>query len=238
MKPIRVDSTQCHLWTDALHLRQLAREARNKWDRGTYVRMTVTTVWTALEVAVQDALGATNIGYRFKENLDRAISDAGLPALDWSQGLWQRVRSLQELRKSFVHRFMVVADLFPEATVADDAISLVRDAIEAIFEQSGKQPPSWTALSESPGWQGAPRFGTAVASVARDGASHDDPNTTRISIVINGQEYETTVLPLDQDPTEQIDHVLTSLRVPISAIRVHRAGVLLYHYAVNMRGNA
>ena len=89
--PTIVDSTQCHLWTDALHARQLAREALNKWDRGTYVRMCVTTSWTALEVACQDALSCTDISYRFKENLDRAIAAASLPSLDWSTGTWDVV---------------------------------------------------------------------------------------------------------------------------------------------------
>ena len=37
LRGLTVDSSQCHLWTDALHIRQLAREAPDKWDRGTYV---------------------------------------------------------------------------------------------------------------------------------------------------------------------------------------------------------
>jgi hypothetical protein len=237
MKPILVDSTQCHLWTDALHLRQLAREARNKWDRGTYVRMAVTTVWTALEVAAQDALGVPGIGYRFKEDLDRAINDAGHPQLDWSQGLWQQVKSLQELRKSFVHRYLAVQDLFPDSIISDNAISVARDAINDLYTKCGMQPPSWTGLSESPGWSVASNFGMAAVCVARGGAQLDDPNTTRISVIVDGHEHETTVMPLDQDPAEQIAHILGSVKIPISAIRVHRAGVLVHHYVVNMRGS-
>lgn len=96
MNPVLVDSTQCHLWTDALHVRQLARDTPNRWDRGTYVRLCVVLAWTALEIACQEALNTPEIGFRFKDNLDRAVADKGLPPLDWSKGIWQDVRRIQD----------------------------------------------------------------------------------------------------------------------------------------------
>lgn len=65
-----VESPHYHLWTDALHARSLARQAHNKWDRGTYVRWCVNTSWTALEVACQDSTEDPNISYSFRKNLD------------------------------------------------------------------------------------------------------------------------------------------------------------------------
>jgi hypothetical protein len=79
--PKIVTSPHYHLWTDALHGRALARDAHNKWDRGTYVQWTVTTSWTVLEIACQDALGEPNISYSFRRNLDASIKAQGIPAL-------------------------------------------------------------------------------------------------------------------------------------------------------------
>lgn len=238
MKPIVVDSTQCHLWTDALHIRQLAREARNKWDRGTYVRMAIATAWIALEVAAQEALGALDIGYRFKENLDRAVAAAGLPSLDWSHGIWQDVRALQERRKSYVHRYLSLTDLFPETEVAEQAIAVVRDAIVALCSHTGQPVPPWLRLEEAQGWHGLSTVGVATITVGYHGAKLEDPNTVRISIVSNGEERPTTVLPLDHNPQEHIEYLLKHVKVPISAIRVYRAGELVQHLVVNMRGNS
>ena len=233
-----VDSTQCHLWTDALHMRQLAREALNKWDRGTYVRMCVSISWTALEVACQDALTCTDIGYRFKENLDRAIAASALPSIDWSTGTWQKVRLLQELRKSYVHRFATLNDMFPLAVVAEDAIETVREAIENIFAHVGRAAPTWTSFDKARGWQTRSSFGAAVLTTGHAGVKMDDPLAVRVFIVIDGVEKLTTVLPAGYDPSQEVDHILQNAISPISGIRVYENGELKQDLIVNMRGNA
>lgn len=238
MRPTVVDSTQCHLWTDALHTRQLAREALNKWDRGTYVRMTVTTAWVALETSCQDALNTLDIGYRFKENLDRALATAGLSPIDWSQGVWQRVRTLQELRKTYVHRSLALNDMFPDATVANDAVTTVRDAVGDIYNRTNKPKPSWLNFDESRGWEARSNFGAANLTVGRNGAKIEDPDTVTIYMVVDGTEKLTTVLPAKTDPTAEIEQLLKSVRVPISGIRVYESGALLQDLVVNMRGNS
>ena len=236
--PTIVDSTECHLWTDALHSRQLAREAMNKWDRGTYVRMCVTTSWTAIEVACQEALACANIGYRFKENLDRAVASASLPPIDWSTGIWQKVRLLQELRKSHIHRFASLSDMFPLASIADDAIETARMAIERIFAHVGQPPPTWTGLDEARGWQVRSSFGTAVLTTGHAGVQIADPLTVRIVMVIDGEEKLTTVLPAGYDPSSEVAQLFQSASVPINGIRVYEDGELKQDLVVNMRGNA
>jgi len=67
-----VESNHYHIWTDAIHARELAKQTNNKWDRGTYVRWTLLTSWIALEMACQDALSDKNISYKFKENLEKS----------------------------------------------------------------------------------------------------------------------------------------------------------------------
>lgn len=238
MKPIIVDSTQCHLWTDALHTRQLAHEALNKWDRGTYVRMAVTTVWIALETSCQDALVTPDISYRFKENLDRALAAKALAPIDWSGGVWHRVRDLQERRKTYVHRFLSLSDMFPDASVADEAIRAARDAIADIYARAGVTAPAWVSLDEARGWHGRSNIGHATITVGRGGARIDDPTTVKIYLVVDGGERLTTVLPAGSDPTQEVTQLLDSVRVPISAIRVYENGQLKQDLVVNMRGNA
>lgn len=236
--PTIVDSTKCHLWTDALHARQLAREAPNKWDRGTYVRMCVTTCWTAIEVACQEALSCVDIGYRFKENLDRAIASASLSPIDWSTGIWQRVRILQELRKSYIHKFANLSDMFPSASVAEDAIETARKAIEEIFVYVGQPAPAWTGLDEARGWQAQSSFGHFFLTVCHPGVQMDDPLTVKVFIVIEGEEKLTSVLPAGYDPSQEVNQLLQNVRIPINGIRVYENGALKQDLVVNMRGNA
>lgn len=204
MRPVVVSSSQCHLWTDALHSRQLSREARNKWDRGTYVRACVSTAWIALETSCQDALLTDDIGYRFKENLESALSAKNLPAIDWSAGLWQKVRLLQERRKSYVHRFLALNDMFPDAGVANEAISTVRAAIVDIYNRTGQAEPGWVHIDQSRGWDTTPTISTPTISQAHFGSSFNDPNTTRVYIVIDGEEKLTSVFPRGHDATETV----------------------------------
>jgi len=49
------------------------------------VRWAIQTAWTAFENVCMDALATTNLGMRFKENFDSAVSAQGLPAVDWAR---------------------------------------------------------------------------------------------------------------------------------------------------------
>ena len=84
--PKILESSHYHLWTDALHARALAKQANNRWDRGTYVRWAVTTAWTVLEMSCEDALATGGIGRRFRENLDAACEANGIPPLEGAAG--------------------------------------------------------------------------------------------------------------------------------------------------------
>jgi hypothetical protein len=237
MKPTFVDSSQCHLWTDALHTRQLAREALNRWDRGTYVRMSVTAVWTALETSCQEALNAPGLGRRFKEDLDAAIGKAGAPPIDWSQGIWQKVRLLQERRKLYVHGFLSLNDLFPEASVADESIETVRRAVSELHARLAKPEPAWLALNHSRGWQAESSFGTPNVIALHAGLTAEDPNTLKVYLVIGGEEKLSRVLPAGADAQSSIDQLLDNSNLPISGVRVYNCGELVQDLIVSMRGN-
>ena len=240
MPPVLVDSTHCHLWTDALHVRQLALEAANRWDRGTYVRLTVVLTWTALEIACQDALGAPEIGYRFKDNLDAAIAARGLSAVDWSRGVWQRVRELQERRKAYIHKFASLSEMFPEAEVADEAITVTREGIKSIYAHAGLQVPGWTDFDHANGWSGRGGISdscSATLITGSGGTSIEDPTAVRIYLVRNGVEELSSVHPEGTDCTPEAVQLVQSVNVPIGAIRVYEGTTLVSELPVKMRGN-
>mgnify|MGYP006301563933 CR=1 FL=1 len=232
-----VEGPHYHLWTDALHGRALAHQARNKWDRGTYVRWTVTTAWTALEVACQDALQEEKISYSFRKNLDEAIDQRGFPPLDWGQGLWQRVQRLQDTRKGYVHRFIHEGDLFPEAVVADSAIDVVRKAIIAIYDHAGATPPSWVDDNEDRGWDSG-SGSHASCTVIRAGASEDDPKAVRICYTHKGREHVSEILPPGRDPQQCCEELIRSLNVSVTAVRAYVGDKMVYEKQLSMRGGA
>ncbi len=98
-----IDSVQYHVWSDALHTRQLAKQTGSPWDRGAYARWAIQTAWSAFETVCSEALGAKNLGMRFKKHFDDAIAAKSLPAVNWGQGIWQKVLEVYNIRKKFVH---------------------------------------------------------------------------------------------------------------------------------------
>jgi hypothetical protein len=233
--PKVVQSSHYHLWTDALHARALARQAHNKWDRGTYVRWCVNTAWTALEVACQDATGDSAISYRFREKLDSALNRLGLSPLDWEKGLWQKVTGLQERRKDFVHRFVAETDLFLPAHLADEAIHTARDAIVAIYQHTNRPIPPWTADDEDRGWDSG-RKSFASATAIHAGASEDN-QCLYVRVIAGGRESTSHVLPRDTDWRPYCEDVIRRTQVPIERVRVYRGTELVHDEPTNMRGN-
>lgn len=234
--PKIVESPHYHLWTDALHARALAHQARNKWDRGTYVRWTVNTAWTTLEVACQDALQDTSISYSFRKNLDKAIQNKSLPPLDWGQGLWQEVQKVQDCRKGYVHRFLTEPNLFPDIEVADSTITVVREAIVAIYTHAHRVVPAWVQDDEDRGWDVGP--GSYIcATTIHKGASHDDPQAIQVCYVWNGKEHIHDVLPPGTNAQPYCEDLLAHLRVPASAIRVYSGDKLVSETQLVMRGS-
>jgi len=234
--PKIVTAPHYHVWTDALHARALAHQARNKWDRGTYVRWCVATAWTALEIACQDATGDHSISYSFKQNLDEAIKEMNLPPLNWASGIWQRVTRVQERRNGYVHRFVTETDYFSDAAVADEATAAVRSAIIDIYKHVRRPAPPWTADDDDRGWDKGSEGMTANLTVIRAGADPDGDDAIRICFVERGVEHTSEVLPPGAQWQPYVDGLIRSVRVPISEVRVYQGQVLLESRELPMRG--
>jgi hypothetical protein len=218
--PKIVDSVHYHIWTDALHARELARQTKNDWDRGTYVRWVITSAWTALEMVCGDALGSEGIGRRFKSNLDAAIAKNKLSSLNWESGIWQRVLGIHHARKDFVHVNASQSSLFPPVEMADNAINDIRAAIEDLFGKMGKPAPLWVHDDEDRGWdKGKHTVGHGM--IVRAGVDLGSPNAVRIGYVYNGEEHICDILPDGTDPREVINQLIQNIRVPVSRVRAY-----------------
>ena len=233
--PKIIESPHYHLWTDALHARALARKANNKWDRGTYVRWAVTTSWSVLEIACQNALNEPNISYSFRKNLDTAIENQNIDRLEWGSGIWQRVSTLQNRRNGYVHRFISEDDFFPDANIADESIDIIREAVIAIYQHVNRPVPIWIQDDDDRGWDAGKRGG-ANLTLIHSGADENDPKVLKLFYVHLEKEKLTDVLPSGTDYLPYVEDLIQKIRVPISAIKVYEGNTVVHEKKLNIRG--
>lgn len=226
-----------HIWTDALHLRELGRQTTDKWNRGTYVRAAVVMAWTAFEIALQDVLPARRLGERFRRNLDNAVEQADLQRLDWGHGVWQRVAQVNARRVAYVHRATLDVDLFPDTSVVDDAFETIRAALEDVYARTAQAVPAWIADDSDRGWLShGHTMGSAYLTVVRAGVEPEDPNTLRVAFTDARVEHIDGYYPSDCDPEELASDLLERVRVPISRIKVYRGDSVEIDRELPMRG--
>lgn len=233
-----IDSTQYHLWTDALHARVLARQTQNAWDRGAYVRWSVLSAWTAFETVCGDVLDADGLGNRFKERFNDAVQKKGLSPVDWGKGTWQRALAVYSTRKDFTHVDPDIPQARLLATVeqADVAISVLRDAIKEVCLLAGLASPRWADDDDDRGWDSLGVKSVAHATVVKAGVNPDDPTTIRTTYLIQGKEYPDLFLPPGTSPREALDSLVGRLNVPVSAVRVYIGKDLIEERKLNVRG--
>ena len=165
----------------------------------------------------------------------KRIPITGFSSLDWSSGLWQRVRRLQGVRKGYMHRFLSEANLFPSPTLADEAIDTVRAAVEAIYRHVGRPAPAWIHDDDNRGWDDGRRHG-ATLTLIHAGASEENPKAIKICFVRSDREHLSEVLPAGTDYTPYVEDLIRRVRVPISAVRVYEGAALVHERETTMRG--
>lgn len=233
--PKIVESSHYHIWTDALHARELARQAKNRWDMGTYVRWAITTGWTAFEMACEHALETEGIGRRFKENLNNAIQIKSLTPINWGSGVWQQVLNVHSQRKEFVHINFDQEKLFLEVVEAERSIQILREAIKSIYFIARKEPPNWVVDDQDKGWDNAHKsFANAYST--RAGANEDDPSCYKVVFVHKDKEYLNEILPPNFDFMVSVDHLLKNVIIPITAIKVYQGNAVVFERQFKMRG--
>lgn len=230
-----VDSNHYHLWSDALHARALAHQTKNRWDRGTYIRWCINTAWTVLEMSCQDALDDNNISYSFQKNLNEALKAKSFPKLKWGEGLWQNITQIQELRKDSVHRFANEVNLFPEASIGDMVIDVIRKAIVDIYQHTGNKVPKWVADDDDPGWDKGVSFVHTIGTVK--GADMNDPCSILIKYIYQDREYVSDVLPPEYDWQSRFETLIEGIRVPITKAIVCQGDKILKEQIFSIRGN-
>lgn len=192
--------------------------------------------WTVLEIACQEVLGDPSISYSFRKNLDNALKNQRKKPINWSQGIWQQVTRLQDIRKNYVHRFASESDLFPNIEIADEAIETVRAAVEDIFDHLGKEAPKWIDDNTDRGWDSIGLRDSAHLTVIRAGAREDDPKVIKVAYVQDGKEHISELLPPGTDYGPIVDNLMKNIRVPISMIRVYQGNNVVFECELNIRG--
>lgn len=233
-----IDSIQYHVWSDALHARQLARQTESPWDRGAYVRWAIQTSWSAFENVCTEALGASALGMRFRERFDEALAARGLPPVHWGQGIWQQVLQVYGVRVQFVHVVPGISQekLLTPLKEAERAITVLRNGIKAVTDLVGLPHPPWVNDDADPGWRG--RGGTSVSAdeyIIHAGAREDDPKSIRVTYILGGQEHLSEICPPGTPPGRLLDRLLSALNIPVDAVRVYRGSDLLEERPTKMR---
>jgi hypothetical protein len=141
-------------------------------------------------------------------------------------------------RKSFTHSVQDQTTLFPDRSVANGAIRLLRRATKDMYVRVGKGDPKWVEDDEDiydPRRPGFNMYGTPTLITA----GGDAPDAVRIAIVltVDGKERVVRAEPPGTDPEPLIEEILAGMRMAVIAVRVYQGDELISEDPVNMRGN-
>lgn len=221
----------------------MANEAANNYLSSMCVRNAILSAWTTLEMACCDALEIEKLEREFKESLHAEFDKRKIPRLNFASGLWQEINStVKGYRKRFVHSGVTFADRFPPVSIAEEAISTIRQAIHDIYAQVGKPSPRWIDHDQSEGWQGRSSLGvtgTAHLTLLHAGAGLATPGVVKIVLVTpQGEEKATRYLPpttSDDEVFWWVEDYLGKLNVPFRAIRVYRGQDIILDENIEVR---
>ena len=187
-------------------------------------------------MACEDAVGAYNLGIRFRDKVNEALEHSGFPPLKWGQGLWQQVAAIYKMRKSFVH-VATMSDLSRlQIHDADAAIATLRKAIAALYSHVSKPAPTWQNDDRDAGWTSSGFRATAHATLRHAGVEADDPTRIEVRYVSKGREHVSDVLPSGTEYLPVVQNLKQSLRCEASVIRVYSAGLCVYDEETAIRG--
>jgi hypothetical protein len=87
-------------------------------------------------MACCDALGIEKLERDFKESLNDEFDKRNIPRLNFGSRLWQEINTtIKDHRKQFVHSGVKISDRFPSVSIAENAISTIREAVHEIYER-------------------------------------------------------------------------------------------------------
>jgi hypothetical protein len=157
----------------------------------------------------------------------QAASAAGCP--------WRPAPSRKaDLRKEYVHPGVPQTRLFAPVTEAETAITTLRDAIKDMCTRTGN--PVEARPDDDEDAVDPRKGGFANATVISAGVTRE--TGLRICYVMFGQEYESEVTHPEEDPAPLMLHLLSKIKVPISAVRAYRGNEMIDEIVVTMRGSS
>jgi hypothetical protein len=211
-----------------------ARLLQCKWDCGTFTRWTVITAWMAFERACGNAVREPQLGHSFNKRLDAALKVLKVEPVNRGAGLWQQVEKVRQLRILYVHKDCEPEELAHDADIAKYVIATLRNALIDLHLRVGTPHPPWIECDDVPMPLGGSSCWPAVVHAGAD----DDSEAIRIVAVYGGEERESSRMRHDQDPWPEVERLVNSVRVPITAVRLYSGERLEFEIAVRLRGSA
>ena len=115
---------------------------------GTYVRWTIASAWTAFEGACEYLTGASGLGSRFKDKLNKELDAGPWPVLAGHGSLAGRTRDLRPTKDTSTPPYPRIT-LSP-VEEAELAIQVLRLAIKDMFARTGKPAEPWPDDDQDP----------------------------------------------------------------------------------------
>ncbi|HWB74045.1 MAG TPA: hypothetical protein VG755_03800 [Nannocystaceae bacterium] len=195
------------------HLR--AKIHQHRWDRGAYARTCIAAAWRAFDRVVATVLGGSLRGDLLAE-LDAALQANSYLPLQHCNDTWRGLVALKESRDALLLGDCTVDSLLLDEHDADDALAVVRAALQELHEHIGRTPPRWVDADSSPqhvGNEGS--WGTTIRGDARN-----DPDAIAIVMVHHAFEWTSDLVPHSVDPWSIALERLDSVCAPIVGVRV------------------
>jgi hypothetical protein len=179
------------LWTDALCLREMAKQAPEKYLQSMCIRNAVLSAWTSLEMACSDALNVKKLrGVKkesFIEKLSRELAKRGKGSLNLDSGIWHDLNETVRCNRNiFAHSGVESAEKsFPPFSIAEDAIKWIRSGIQEIYNLMGQNCPKLVNIDHIGGWpeRRSGLFITASLLVLERGANPNSPDVIKLTLV-------------------------------------------------------
>ena len=246
-----------HLWSDALFARRRARESddrsnapnkqgkdlanalqevrrnQNLWERGSFVRWTVSTAWSTMEQLFKVELGLPSL-HGIPAVLEEKMLAKGFIPIQSLSPLWLRIDGLRRERNAFTHGSLTYQQRMAPLDLADQAIRDCRSAVLDSFSCIGRTAPSWIHQDDVPG-----NVPTSIGVLSVSGSDlHAAGDPVRIVAIFGGEEFGSRELRGDEDPYPHVQQMIESSIVPLDGVRIYRGQALEDEFVARERGSA
>lgn len=234
MAPFQIDDTTKLIWSDALHYAWLAKNTSDRWDSSAYGRSVLVNGWVVIENLVAAASGCQDIGYSFKNKLDKHIDEHNQTPITWGSGWGQMARELIEERKAIIHktRLRKMGDLFVEPRHTDETIEKVKLVLDGIALHWSLEIHPWWRDDQYEDYKNESVFGFSIVMIG----SCNSGDCIKVGFRIGNKVRITAKMPVDADWEQVFEQQKKEVKLPHDFIFARKGGEVLREDTLLMRG--